>query len=103
MITIFDISWCVPFFDRSYDNRVKLQIALRGNSDCGFYERKIFYKSFPDSSNFLFDLGMESGMERPQYILVCFEKNNVDEQTHDASIFDVIHVTECYCKIVCDF
>ena len=30
---------------------------------------------------------MESGMERPQYIIVGFESNNVNEQTHDASTF----------------
>ena len=29
-----------------------------------------FYKNLPNATNFLFDLGMESGMERPQYIIV---------------------------------
>ena len=42
---------------------------------------------------------MESGMERPQYIIIGFEINNVYEQTHDASTFDIMNVTECYCKI----
>ena len=57
----------------------------------------------PNATNFLFDLGMESGMERPQYIIVGFENNNVNEQTHDASAFDVMNVTECYCKIGSEF
>ena len=52
-----------------------------------------------NATNFLFDLGMESGMERPQYIIVGFENNNVNEQTHDANTFDIMNVTECYCKI----
>ena len=52
---------------------------------------------------FLFDLGMESGMERPQYIIVGFENNNVNEQTHDASTFHIMNVTECYCKIGSEF
>ena len=38
-------------------------------------------------------------MERSQYIIVGFENNNVNEQTHDASTFDIMNVTECYCKI----
>ena len=38
-------------------------------------------------------------MERPQYIIVDFENNNVNEQTHAASTFDIMNVTECYCKI----
>ena len=46
---------------------------------------------------------MESGMERPQYIIVGFANNNVIEQTHDASIFDIMNVTECYCKIGSEF
>ena len=51
----------------------------------------------------MFDLGMEIGMERPQYIIVGFENNNVNEQTHDASTFDVMNVTECYSKIGSEF
>ena len=46
---------------------------------------------------------MESGLERPQYKTVRFEKNNVNEQTHDASTFDIMNVTECYCKIGSEF
>ena len=57
----------------------------------------------PHATNFLFDLGMESGMERSQYIIVGFENNNVNEQTHEASTFDIINVTECYCKIASEF
>ena len=65
-------------------------------------ERPI-YKNVPNATNFLFDLGMESGMERPQYIIVGFENKNVNEQTHDASTFDIMNVTECYCKIGSEF
>ena len=43
-------------------------------------------------------MGLESGMERPQYKIIGFEINNVNEQTHDASTFDTTNVTECYCK-----
>ena len=42
-------------------------------------------------------------MERPQYIIVGFENNNVNEQTHYASTFDVMNVTESYCKIGREF
>ena len=42
-------------------------------------------------------------MEIPQYIIVGFENNNVNEQTHDASTFHIMNVTECYCKIVSEF
>ena len=66
-----------------------------------------FYKNVPNATNFLFDLGMESGMEsgmeRPQYIIDVFENNNVNEQTHDASTFHIMNVTECYCKIGSEF
>ena len=57
----------------------------------------------PNATNFLFDLGMENGKDRPQYIRVGFENNNVNEQTHDASTFYVMNVTECYCKIGSEF
>ena len=46
---------------------------------------------------------MESGMERPQYIIIGFENNNANEQTDDASTFEIMNVTECYCKIGSEF
>ena len=100
-IELRDISWCVPSIDPSNDNRIIKQKGLnkKNNVDFRYYERKTFCKNVPNASNFLFDLGMESGMERPQYIIVGFENNNVNEQTHDASTFHIMNVTECYCKI----
>ena len=55
-----------------------------------------FYNNVANATNFLFDLGMESGMERPQYIIIGFEKNIVNEQTHEGSTFDIMNITECY-------
>ena len=42
-------------------------------------------------------------MERPQYIIVGFENNNVNEQIHDASTFQIMNVSESYCKIGREF
>ena len=78
-------------------------LSKKKNIDFSYYERKTFYKNEPNATNFLFDLGMESGMEKPQYIIVGFENNNVNEQTHDASTFDITNATECYCKIGSEF
>ena len=33
----------------------------------------------------------------------CIKNINVNEQTHDASIFRIMNVTECYCKIGSEF
>ena len=94
-IEIRYISWCVPSIDPSNDKRIIVQkgISKRNNVDFSYYERKTFYKNVPNATNFLFDLGMESCMERPQYIIVGFENYKVNEQTHDASTFDVMNVT----------
>ena len=104
-IDIRDISWCVPSIDPSNDNRIIVQKGLskKNNVDFRYYERKTFYKNVPNATTFLFDLGMESGMERPQYIIVGSENNNVNEQTHDASTFDIMNATECYCNIGIEF
>ena len=104
-IVIRDISWCVPSIDPSNDNRIIVQKGLskKNNVDFSYNEKKTFYKNVPNATNFVFALGMESGMERPQYIIVGFENNNVYEQTHDASTFDIMNVTECYCKIGSEF
>ena len=66
-IDIKDISWCVPSIDPSNDNRIIVQKGLskKNNVDFSCYERKTFYKNIPNATNFLFDLGMESAMERP--------------------------------------
>ena len=104
-IEIRDISWCVPSSDPSKDNRIFVQKGLSKKNNVYFsnYERKTFHKTAPNATNFLFDLSTESGMERPQYIVVGFEINNVNEQTHYASTFDIMNVTECYCKIGSEF
>ena len=98
-IDIRDISWCVPIIDPSNDNRIIVLLSKKNNVEFSYHERKTFYNNVPNATKFLFDLGMESGMERPQYIIVGFEINNVNEQTHDASTFDIMKFTEFYCKI----
>ena len=104
-IEIRDLSWCVSSIDPSNDNRiiVKKGLSKKNNVDFSYYERKTFYKNVSNATNFLFDLGMESGLKRPQYIIVGFENNNDNKQTHDASTFHMINVTECYCKIGSEF
>ena len=66
-IEIRDISWCVPCIDPSNDNRIIVQKGLskKNNVDFSYYKRKTFYENVPNATNFLFDLGMESGIERP--------------------------------------
>ena len=95
----------MPSIDPSNDNRIIVQKGLskKNNVDFSYYERKTFYKNLPNATNFLFDLGMKSAMERPQYLIVGFKNDNVNEQTHDASTFDIKNVTECYCKIGSEF
>ena len=104
-IEIRDTSWCVPSIVPNNDYRFIVQKGLSKKNivDFSYYERKTFYKNVPNATNFLFDLGMESGMERPQHIIVGFEKNNVNEQTHDASTFHIMNVSECYCEIDSEF
>ena len=104
-IEIRDISWCVPSIDPSNNNRNIVQKGLikKNNVDFSYYERKTFYKNVPKATNFLFYLGIESSMERPKYIIVGFENNNVNEQTHDASTFHMMNVTECYCNFGSEF
>ena len=89
----------------SNDDRNIAQKGLnkKYNIDFSYYERKTFYKNLTNATNFLFDFGMESGIERPQYIMIGFEKNNVDEQTHDASIFNELNDTEWFCKVGSEF
>ena len=91
--------------DPSNDNRIIVEKGLskKNNVDFSYYEKKTFYKNLPNATNFLFDLGMESGMERPQYIIISFENSNINEQTHDASTFHIMIVTEYYCEIGSEF
>ena len=76
------ITWCVPFNDPSNDDRINLQKELRkkNNIDFSFYERKTFCKNVPYTINFLFDIGVETSLEIPQYICLTFRNNNANEQ-----------------------
>ena len=55
------------------------------------------HKNVPNATNFLFELGMESGMERQQHIIIGFENYKVKERTHDANTFDIMNGTASYC------
>ena len=57
---------------------------------------KLFYKSVPNATSFLFDSGAETILVRPQYVLVCFDNNKIIEKSHDASSFKVMDLNECY-------
>ena len=59
-----------------------------------------YYKNAPNATNFLFDLGMESGRERPQYLKIGFQINKVNEQTHDASIFNKKKILNVILRLV---
>ena len=50
-----------------------------------------------NATSFLFDFGLESGMERPQIIIVGFGNSIVNEQGNDSSVFNITDVTECFC------
>ena len=104
-IKIRDISWCIPSTDPSNDNILIIQKGLnkKNNIDFSFNRRKTFYKNVSNATNFLFDLGMESGMERSQYIKIGFENNNFIDKTQESRTFDVMNVNECYCKIGSEF
>ena len=95
----------MPSIDPGNDNRIIVQKGLnkKNNIDSSYYEPKTFYKNVPNATNFLFDPGTENGMERQQYIIIGFENKKVNEQNHDASTFDIVNVTECYCKIGREF
>ena len=87
---------CTCSIDFSNDNRMIPNKGLNKRSiniDFGYYERKTLLKKLDNATNFLFDLGMESGMERPQNIVVGFENINVNEQTQDAKLFKKMSVT----------
>ena len=44
-----------------------------------------FYVNVPDATDFLFDIGVESGFEISQYIILIFVNHNVNEQTDDSN------------------
>ena len=66
----------MPSIDPINDNRIIVQKGLskKNNVDFSYYERKTFYMNVPNATNFFFDLGMQIGMERPQYIIIGFWK-----------------------------
>ena len=75
-IDISGISWCVPSIDPGIDNRFIVQKGLNKKNNIGYsyYEKKTFYKNVPNANYFLFDLGIESGLKRPQTVIIDFEK-----------------------------
>ena len=87
------------------DNSIIVQKGLnkKNNIYFSYYERKTFYKNVPNAKNFSFDLALESIMERPKYIIIGFENKKDNEQTHDASTYDIMNVPECFCKIGSEF
>ena len=67
-IDIRDISCCLFTIYPNNDNIIIVQKGLseKNNIDFSYCERKAFYKNVPKATNFLFDLGLDIDMERPQ-------------------------------------
>ena len=64
---------------------------------------KHFIGMYPMLLTFCLILVWKVGWERAQYIVIGFENNNINEQTHDASTFHIMNVTECYFKTCSEF
>ena len=96
-----DISWDLPSIDPSNDNRIIEQKGSnkKKNIDFSYYEIKTFYMNTPNATNFSLNLGMKIS----QYKTIGFEIINVNDETNDASTFDIMNVTECYFKIGSEF
>ena len=95
-----DISRCVPIIDTSKRNRTFVQkVVKKGIFLTVVIMKERHFIRMCLMLLFFFDLGKELVIEKPQNIIVGFENNNVDEQTDDATTFDVMNVTECYWKI----
>ena len=95
------ITYYVPCIDPINNNRIIVQkeLSKNNNNDFSFYERKTFYKNKVDATNFLFDLGVESGFVIPLLIILTFEINTANDQSNDSTIVIEMNVTECICKI----
>ena len=52
------------------------------------------------STNFLFEIGVESGFQIAQKIIVTFENNNVNGQTNDAILFKEMNVLHVFVRFV---
>ena len=95
------ITYYVPCFDPFNNNRIIVQkeLSKNNNNDFSFYERTTLYKNKVDATNFLFDLGVESGFVIPLLIVLTFEINTANDQSNDSTIANEMNVTECICKI----
>ena len=103
-IDIRDISCCVPSIDLSNDNRIIVQK--------GFYKKIILILVIMKEKQFtrMYPMPLTSYLilvwkvvQKDPIIIIGLENNNVNRQTHDAIIFDIMNVTECYCKIGSEF
>ena len=97
---IRDTTFCVPYIDPRNDNRITVQKGLSKNNIVvfSFYKRKTFYKNVTDATNLLFELGVKSGFEIPQDIMVISENNSVNDHNNDSSILNEMDITEYFCK-----
>ena len=83
------------------ENRINVQRGLikNNNIDFSFYEKKTIYKDASDATKFLSDSGVESSFEIPQFIFVTFENIKVNEQYHDANIFNEMDATNFFVRL----
>ena len=67
------ISWIVRCTEPSNDNkRIVQKGKIKKDINFSYCERKTFYKNVPNAAKFLFDLGMESEIDRMPYMRVGF-------------------------------
>ena len=100
-INIKDISWHIPHYTPSMENRqlVMDQILDKDPTELYYIERVVFRKDVNTNNNWTFELS-NSGESTPTFVIVAFQaRNKIDSQTHDNAIFDRLPISNAVCKI----
>ena len=99
-VVLSKVSWFVPHVTPSDQDKLRLYKTIQSKSkiDCGFRMRQCDSIAVPQTTQFNWRLAAKSGREKPRWIIVAFQTDRSNVQTHNATVFDHcrlrnIHVT----------
>ena len=87
-IILCNISWFVPHVTPSDENKMRLYKTIQNKSKihCGFHMSQCDSIAVPQA--FFSLTGAYSGRKKPKYIIVAFQTDRANDQTHNASVFN---------------
>ena len=97
-VELTKVAWCMPYVQPNDVQKYKMYktIEAKATLDAAFRMRQCDTISIPETSSYLWRLGVRSAPEKPRYILIGIQSGKAASQTQNPALFDHCQVSNMH-------